>query len=148
MANLDPLSITTAILGIGTVAASTSRAFQELRELCKTLPGRLHALSNEVSDIELVLYQVASVVESELEIPHSRKKRPIYNIYSIKLALSWVSCGLLLRPLRKFAKRPRSPSFEYMRGGRTSQDCRLCKRISERSSVVLTSCSVLPTPRI
>ncbi|MCJ1456869.1 hypothetical protein MMC28_007235 [Mycoblastus sanguinarius] len=60
---MDPLSITAAIVGMGAVAASTSRAFKELRELCKTLPGRLHALSNEVSDIELVLYQVASVVE-------------------------------------------------------------------------------------
>jgi len=61
--NMDPLSITAGIVGVGTVAASTARAFKELRELCKTLPGRLHALSNEVSDIELVLYQVASVVE-------------------------------------------------------------------------------------
>ena len=31
--------------------------------IMQDLPGRLHALSNEVSDIELVLYQVASVVE-------------------------------------------------------------------------------------
>lgn len=61
--NMDPLSITAGIVSVGTVAASTARAFKELRELCKTLPGRLHALSNEVSDIELVLYQVASVVE-------------------------------------------------------------------------------------
>ncbi|MCJ1231805.1 hypothetical protein MMC12_008484 [Toensbergia leucococca] len=60
---MDPLSITAAIIGMGAVAASTGQAFKELRELCKTLPGRLHALSNEVSDIELVLYQVASVVE-------------------------------------------------------------------------------------
>ncbi len=59
---MDPLSIATAILGIGAIAASTARAFEELRVVCKTLPGRLHALSNEVSDIELVLGQVASVV--------------------------------------------------------------------------------------
>ena len=60
---MDPLSISAGILGICAAAASTGRAFKELRELCNTLPGRLHALSNEVSDIELVLYQVASVVE-------------------------------------------------------------------------------------
>ena len=60
---MDPLSITAATAGIGTAAASTGRAFVKLRELCKTLPGRLHTLSNEVSDPELVLYQVASVVE-------------------------------------------------------------------------------------
>ena len=60
---MDPLSITAGIVGICAVAASTGRAFKELRELCKTLPGRLHALSNEVSDIEMVLYQVALVIE-------------------------------------------------------------------------------------
>ncbi len=59
---MDPLSISAAIVGICAAAASTRRAFKELRDLCKTLPGRLHALSNEVSDIELVLHQVASVV--------------------------------------------------------------------------------------
>ena len=66
---MDPLSITTAIVGIGAVAASTGRAFKDLRELCKTLPGRLHALSNEVSDIELVLYQVASLIEKRAGDP-------------------------------------------------------------------------------
>lgn len=60
---MDPLSITASVIGIVAAAASTGRAFEELRRLCKTLPGRLHALSNEVSDIELVLHQVASVVE-------------------------------------------------------------------------------------
>ena len=60
---MDPLSITTSIISIAAVAASTAQAFKELRELCKTLPGRLHALSNEVSDIELVLHQVALVIE-------------------------------------------------------------------------------------
>lgn len=59
---MDPLSITASIVTIVAAAASTGRAFEELRQLCKTLPGRLHALSNEVSDIELVLHQVASVV--------------------------------------------------------------------------------------
>ena len=60
---MDPLSITAGIVGICAVATSTGQAFKELRELCKTLPGRLHALSNEVSDIEMLLYQVALVVE-------------------------------------------------------------------------------------
>jgi ankyrin repeat protein len=60
---MDPLSITAAIVGIGAVATSTSRAFKELRDLCKTLPGRLHALSNEVSDIQLVIHRLASLIE-------------------------------------------------------------------------------------
>ena len=60
---MDPLSITASVLAILSAATSTARAFEDLRRLCKTLPGRLHALSNEVSDIELVLHQVASVLE-------------------------------------------------------------------------------------
>lgn len=55
--------MTAGIVGIGAVAASTGRAFRDLRALCKSLPGRLHALSNEVSDIELLLSQVASLIE-------------------------------------------------------------------------------------
>ena len=61
---MDPLSITASIIAVASLAAKTGRAFGELRNLCKTLPGRLHALSNEVADIELVLYQVATVYKS------------------------------------------------------------------------------------
>jgi hypothetical protein len=60
---MSPLSVTAGIIGIGAVAASTGRTFRELRGLWKTLPGRFNALRNEVSDIELVLYQVALVIE-------------------------------------------------------------------------------------
>ena len=62
---MDPLSITGAILAIASLAASANRAFGELRTLCKTLPGRLHALNNEVSDIELVLHEVESALHDE-----------------------------------------------------------------------------------
>lgn len=58
---MDPLSITAAIVGIGAVATTTANAFKELRKTCKTLPGRLHALSNEVADLELVLCEVAAL---------------------------------------------------------------------------------------
>lgn len=67
--SMDPISVTASILGIVAAAASTARAFEDLRRLCKTLPGRLHALSNEVSDIELVLHQVASVVQKRTGDP-------------------------------------------------------------------------------
>ena len=66
---MDPLSMTASLIAVATLAASTGRAFRELRALCKSLPGRLHALSNEVADIELVLYQVASVVEERAGDP-------------------------------------------------------------------------------
>ena len=73
---MDPLSITASIIGIVAAAASTARAFEELRLLCKTLPGRLHALSNEVSDLELVLRQVASVVEKRTGDPAIKEQEP------------------------------------------------------------------------
>lgn len=60
---MNLLSIMESITSIATVAASTARAFEKLRELCNPLPGRLHALGNEISDIELILHQVALLVE-------------------------------------------------------------------------------------
>ncbi|KAI4254937.1 MAG: hypothetical protein L6R42_006985 [Xanthoria sp. 1 TBL-2021] len=60
---MDPLSIAASAITVAALAESTCRAFVELRELCKTLPGRLHALSNEVTDINVVLIQVAKVFE-------------------------------------------------------------------------------------
>lgn len=58
---MDPLSIAASAITVAALAASTCQAFVELRTLCKSLPGRLHALSNEVTDINVVLIQVASV---------------------------------------------------------------------------------------
>jgi len=67
--SMNPLSITASVITVASLAASTGRAFSDLRALCKTLPGRLHALSNEVTDIELILYQVASVLEKRASDP-------------------------------------------------------------------------------
>lgn len=58
---MDPLSIAASAITVAALAASTCRAFAHLRSLCKSWPGRLHALDNEVADIELVLVQVATV---------------------------------------------------------------------------------------
>ncbi|KAL8958300.1 MAG: hypothetical protein Q9193_004614 [Seirophora villosa] len=66
---MDPLSIVASVIAVAGLAASTSRAFHELRSLCKTLPGRLHALSNEVADFELVLHQVRIAFEERSTDP-------------------------------------------------------------------------------
>jgi len=66
---MDPLSLTASIITVASLAASTCRAFHDLRTACKTLPGRLHALSNEVTDLELVLHQVASLVQERAQDP-------------------------------------------------------------------------------
>jgi hypothetical protein len=60
---MDPFSITASAVTVATLAASTCRTFADLRALCKSLPGRLHALNNEVADIEVVLVQVATVFD-------------------------------------------------------------------------------------
>jgi hypothetical protein len=60
---MDPLSIIPGVIAVATTATKVSSALSDLRRLCKTLPNRLHALNNEISDIEVVLYQVAKVVE-------------------------------------------------------------------------------------
>ncbi|MCJ1308975.1 hypothetical protein MMC25_002630 [Agyrium rufum] len=66
---MDPLSLTASIIAVAGLAAKTSQAFCTLRETCKTLPGRLHALRNEVTDIQLVLHQVASVCKKRAHDP-------------------------------------------------------------------------------
>ena len=67
---MDPLSVTAGIIAVAGLAAKTGLAFHNLRSACKSLPGRLHALSNEVVDIELVLRQVAPVVEKRSADPN------------------------------------------------------------------------------
>jgi len=62
-ASMDPLSAAASVLAIATIAGQVGKAFAELRRDCSELPGRLHALSNEVADIEFVLYQVAAVLQ-------------------------------------------------------------------------------------
>lgn len=59
----DPLSVVASVLAVATAAAQVTAAFAELRKDCSELPGRLHALSNEVADIEFVLHQVAAVLQ-------------------------------------------------------------------------------------
>ena len=60
---MDPLSITASVIAVATLAAQIGRALADLRALCNHLPGRLHALSNDVSDIQVVLIQVAKITE-------------------------------------------------------------------------------------
>lgn len=66
---MDPLSFAASIIAVAGLAAKTAQIFDDLRVSCKPLPGRLHALSNEVSDLELVLRQVALVVEERTNDP-------------------------------------------------------------------------------
>lgn len=70
---MDPLSVTTGILAITGLAASTCAGIAELRALCKSLPGRLHAVNNEVADLELVLSQIALVLQKRSNLPDRKQ---------------------------------------------------------------------------
>ena len=54
---MDPLSITAGILAIATAAAQISKAISRLRAFGE-VPGRVYALKNEVTDLEVVLRQL------------------------------------------------------------------------------------------
>lgn len=72
---MEPLSVAASAITVATLAASTCRAFSNLRSLCKSLPGRLHALNNEVADIEVVLIQVATIFhERACSIPDNKQQ--------------------------------------------------------------------------
>ena len=54
------MEVAASAITLASLAAGTCHALAELRAICKSLPGRLHALNNEVADLELVLFQVAT----------------------------------------------------------------------------------------
>ena len=111
---MDPLSITASVIGIvaAVAAASTSRAFEELRRLCKTLPGRLHALTNEVSDIELVLHRVASVVVKRTGDPALTEQEQ-YIIHLLDVAGSKLhELRIIVETFTNLAKTTKIPFFQ------------------------------------
>ena len=66
---MDPLSLAASVIAVATVAAQTGKALSKLRGLQRAIPGRLHALNNEVVDIEAVLHQVAVVIREREGLP-------------------------------------------------------------------------------
>lgn len=68
---MDPLSIAANVIAVASLAAKVCASLSELRSLCKRLPGRLHAVNNEVADLQLVLSQVALLLEERATLPES-----------------------------------------------------------------------------
>lgn len=68
---MDPLSITTAIIAVATLAKEITSTFTELRSFGEKLPGRLHALNNEIVDLETVVAEFASHSEKRATLPDS-----------------------------------------------------------------------------
>lgn len=62
---MDPLSITAGVLALATAAAQISKAISQLRQLGE-VPSKIYALRNEISDLEVVLRQIARVMDDGL----------------------------------------------------------------------------------
>lgn len=69
---MDPVSLTASAVALVTFATRICTAIASLRLLCKTLPGRIHAVSNEVADFELVLLQLTALLENRTRLPESK----------------------------------------------------------------------------
>ncbi|KAK7521455.1 ankyrin repeat-containing domain protein [Phyllosticta citriasiana] len=66
---MDPLSIAASAIAVATLAKQICSAFSEMRSMSRSLPGRLHALNNEVADLELVLIELASLAQRRAVLP-------------------------------------------------------------------------------
>ncbi len=60
----DPLSVAASVITLATAAAQISKAISRLRHFGE-VPGRVYALKNEVSDLEVVLRQVGYALEEK-----------------------------------------------------------------------------------
>lgn len=75
---MDPLSLAASVITVASLAASTCSAISRLRSLAKGLPGRLHAVGNEVADLELVLTEVATLLKERTNL--LRSEQPLESI--------------------------------------------------------------------
>lgn len=60
---MDPLSITASAIAVVTLATKTCNAFVKLRRATHSVPGRVHAIGNEVSDTLAVVSDVVTLLE-------------------------------------------------------------------------------------
>lgn len=79
---MDPLSLAASVITVAALAGSIGSAISRLRTLSKGLPGRLHALSNEVADLEVVLTQVAALMTERAPLPNLSQVGPIPHLLS------------------------------------------------------------------
>lgn len=72
---MDPLSFTASVIAVATLTAQVKQAFVKLRDVCQNLPGRLHALNNEVSDLTAVLNDVEALAAdpASLRVAHHQQ---------------------------------------------------------------------------
>jgi hypothetical protein len=70
---MEPFSVAASVITIATLANSVRSAVSDLQSLCRKFPGRLHALNNEVADLEIILRDIALLVEKRAVLPESNQ---------------------------------------------------------------------------
>ncbi|KAL9090460.1 MAG: hypothetical protein Q9159_001990 [Coniocarpon cinnabarinum] len=78
---MDPLSITSSAIAIISLVESVRQRVTQLRQLHHELPGRLHAIHNEVADFEVVLRQVLkSITDGDATAVASSRGRDLFDL--------------------------------------------------------------------
>lgn len=87
---MDPISLTANLVGIVTFASKICSSISDLRSLCKSLPGRIHAVGNEVADLELVLLQLNGLIKDRACLPESKYSAVPHLLKQARLKLNEV----------------------------------------------------------
>ena len=118
---MDPLSLAASAITIAALATDTCRAFAGLRALCRTLSGRLHALSNDVTDINVVLIHVATVFQERASAVEDEQQHTTSHL--LELAdRNWNFCARLSENWWQLATVPNSQYSRPTLGARNSQN--------------------------
>ncbi|KAK4178478.1 hypothetical protein QBC36DRAFT_385880 [Triangularia setosa] len=67
------VAVESCVITVASLTASTYSAISDLRSFCKGLPGRIHAMGNEVADLEVVLSQVAALLKERSNLLGSQQ---------------------------------------------------------------------------
>ena len=70
---MDPLSVVGTVLALAEAAGQISKAISRLRHFGE-VPGKIYALKNEISDLEVVLRQISHAVEHKTLAPGSAEQ--------------------------------------------------------------------------
>lgn len=86
---MDPLSITAGAIAIGTLLTQVATAFVQLRQVCVHLPGRLHALNNDVADLTGIVDDVEAIALSDPAVVATlnRLREKLLELKSVLLVL-------------------------------------------------------------
>ncbi|KAL8746941.1 MAG: hypothetical protein Q9190_001103 [Brigantiaea leucoxantha] len=87
---MDPLSLTASIIALTTLTTQCLKAFSALRNNCRSLPGRLHALDNEVTDTHAVLTDISTLLaeRGKKSIPEEEQGNALTHVNQLTTKLT------------------------------------------------------------